>query len=406
MELTLDFLEQAFSPITQVGKDELTVPVNTGKGVVNITLRALTPEEEADVQRTSARANQDPTGKDPSEIITDAIEYIERFKVAVLSYSIVAVGETSFRDIKYVETGDTLESGVKVKIPLHQALRQVVLKWSGPVRTQLFRNFSELMITVEKKAEEAIKYEPSDLDTELEKAKARVRKLEAEIERRKKPVELSVLSNQVKAIAKTDEEPESQIPEEPPEEAPETPEEVPVSEPPAPTPVRAPVAPRPSIRPDVALPPPTPSIPHQHPQPPTPQVKASAPVEDVPGVRDSIVSGDGMDEAIDAENARLMELRRRRASGLPPVPEAVSMLDLARQQFGHRRPPHAGAAETEVVVAAERARELDPFSDIPDEVAAMGRGPEVLSRRPETPPEPPKPIKDGRNPRFNQRKMP
>lgn len=400
MDLTLDLLEQVFSPVTQVGKDELTVPVDTGKGIVNITLRVLTPEEEADVQRSSARANQDPTGKDPSEIVTDAIEYIERFKVAVLSYSIVAVGTTSFRDVKYVETGETLENGVKVKIPLHQALRQIILKWSGPVRTQLFRNFSELMFRVEKKVEDAIKYDPSDLETELEKARARVRKLEDEIERRKKPAELSVLSNQVKVIAQADGEPGPQ-----PQEAPEAPEESPVPEPPpAPAPVRTQAAPRPSIRPDVA--PPPPPVPSPPPQPPMPQAKASDPVGEVPGMMDSIVSGDSMDEAIEAENARLMEMRHRRASGLPPVPEAVSMLDLARQQFGHRRPPHAGAVETEMIVAAERAGEPDPFADIPDEVAAMGRGPEVLSRRPETPPEPPKPIKDSRNPRFNPRKMP
>ena len=387
MELTLDTLELAFAPVEQIGKEELVIPV----GSTSVTLRPLMPEEESEVQKAAATTTGDP---DDPAAVTDAIEYIERFKVAVLSYAIVAVGDNDFRGVRFVETNETLDNGKKVKIPIHQAMRKMVLKWGGPTRTQIFRNYSELLLQLEHKAEEAIKYEPSDVDTELERAKARVARLEAEIERRKKPQTPGIVPNQVHAIANQSQE---EIPQ---PEAPQVTQaarvepEAPVV---APAPEPAPAV-RVPVRPNVAPPPPPPS----HVSQPQSTVNPALTKEhfldpkisfdDIP---DSFAAPDDA-EAIEMENRRLFEQRRQMLQAQKSVQqtEAPSVIEEARDRFGARRPPHMGAAETAASLDADQ-----PV--LYDEGASLGRGqPEILARRPEAPPTV-QPVRDSRNPRFN-----
>ena len=389
MDWTLEDLGRAFAPVEEIGKKELTIPV----GSTTITLRALLPEEESKIQKEAATS--DTTENGITEI-TDALEYIDRFKVAAISHAIVAVGRNDFRNVQYVETGDVLDQGQKVKIPLHQAMRQMVLRWTGPTRTQIFKNYSDLLTEVEKDAETAIVYEPSDLETELEKAKAKVAKIEADLERRKKPASVGIVASQIHAIAKGAKG-EEEIPE--PEVSDQEPEIV-VQAPP-------PVAQRPVVR--------TPPVYPVQPQAPQPRVPArpvmapppvrgnpnpESPIPDAwEDIQDSFASADDP-KVVEAENRRLFEEQRRQAQGLPqaPNPQAYSVIDAARQQYGFRRPPHAAAAETAALIQQETA-------EIPDEFVATGRAPvEIISRRPEPSPVT-IPVKDSRNPRFTQRKV-
>ncbi|MFA6233679.1 MAG: hypothetical protein WC824_05735 [Bacteroidota bacterium] len=380
MELTFAALEDAFAPVEQIGKGELTIPV----GSTTITLRPLLPEEESSVQK-SAASEESPDGGTSG--VSNAMEYIERFKVAVLSYAIVGVGDMDFHGVRFIETGETLKEGQKVKIPLHQAMRKIVLKWTNPVRTQIFRNYSDLLFREEKNAEEAIKYEPSDVATELERAKARVARLEEEMERRNKPISSGIVSQQVHSFAKGSEEEETETPKS--EETPkpeETPPTVQTEE------VINPLPPPPSARrvptyPSSAPPPPS-TVPHSD-----EKVQKRKVGDEVP---DSFISPDDV-EAIEAENIRLFEERMRQGRTLPPAPIS-SVIDASRERYGSRRAPHVGAAETSAEVPLE----------IPDETAALGRSePEILGRRPDLPSGAPSaPVKDSRNPRFSQRKLP
>lgn len=388
MEWTLDALTEAFSPVDEIGNETMTIPV----GTTSITMRILLPEEDSKVQKAAAVSDRDTS---ETADVTDAIDYIERFRVEVLSRAIIAVGNQDFRDVTFIETGEVLDNGQKVKIPLHLAMRKIVLKWPAPTRIQLFKNYSELLSRMEQNVEKFIKYEPADLETELERAKTKVAKIEQEIEKRKKPVSMGIMSGQVHAIAQDGTQEDSVDAESPVEE--ETPE--PVVETPKVTPSVA-VAPkavptglRVPIRPMVAPPPMT---------PPTGQpVKRQAqPGDDIP---DSFISADDT-AAVDAENRRQFEMWQRKGQGLPPAPgEIHSALDDVRRSFGTRRAPHVAAAETVTALASETF----PENTVPDDSALFGSrispDTEVLTHRPEVSPVVPV-RKDTRNPRFNPRK--
>ena len=381
MELTFDILERAFAPVEKIGKEEMVVPV----GATTLTLRSLLPEEEADAQRSSSN----PVEGSDAATITDAIEYIERFKIATLSYAIVAVGDQDFHGVRFVENGETIENNgkiIKVTVPLHQALRKMILKWTGPVRTQVFKNYSELLLKVERTTMDQIKYDPADLESDLERAKLRVKKLEADIERRKKDTNpLGMTSGQVFAIAKGSDGDEEEVEQGTPQEVAEAPQE-------APAPRQPPIPPPPPIQ--RQMPPLRPEAPSMSP-PPRKEMKRPQPGDDIP---DSFLPNDNMEQAIESENIRLMEERRRMGNPVPTT--SAALLDESRSRFGSRRPPHAGASETAAALVSE--------PEIPNEFTSTGRNqPEFLGRRPDVNPSPvviDAPAKTSRNPRFNPRK--
>jgi len=372
MDITFDLLERILAPIEDLGRDEVTIPV----GDTTVTLKVILPEQENESQRAASAsgvASESEEKEDTSEVagVTKMVDYIQRLEVEVLSRAIVAVGDTDFRAVKYVETDETLGDGQKVRIPLHAALKKFVLRWAGPVRTRIYQNYHELLTQVERKAEERIKYDPSDVTTELERAKARVTRLEKELERRKNPSLSSVVGSQIHAIAQGELTRESE-----PEEE---------SKPPTPEPVTPPAG-----RPVMAPPP------VQRVTPQTPKPVVAQPHDDLGDVEDSFASPDDMGAAVEAENRRLLVDRRRIEAGLPPMASSVSSgIDHLREVYGHRRPPHAGAAEAAAEVFTE--------PDLPTEPPVTGQV-EVLTRRQERPPthvQVDGPAKGSRNPRFN-----
>lgn len=365
MDWTLNALVDAFAPVDEIGDEILVIPV----GSTTISMRILLPEEDSKVQAIAASSEDSEAGP-------NALDYIERHRLETLSRAIIAVGDKDFRDVAFIETGDVLDNGKKVTIPVNIALRNIILKWPAPVRTLLIKNYSDLLYRVEREASEKIKYDPADLETELERAKAKVARLESEIENRKKPMSMGVASGLIHSMAQ-DQEPEFEDEVTPPIETP-------------PVPVAAPKGgPRVPVQPRVA-PPPVKASTGQQAKPPM------QPGDDIP---DSFIDP-GDVNAIDAENRRLFEEMHRKGQGLPPAPSGInSALDDIRRSYGNRRAPHMAAADTVTALASETFSE----SEIPDELAFTGRHvePEMLSHRAEVSPVVPLPKRDSKNPRFN-----
>ena len=432
MQITLEALASALAPIEKIGQGETTFDV----GGTVITMRMMLPEEENEVQKFASPALSGESGKEDLE----AIDYLEKFKVATLSFVIMQVGDQDFRNVEYVETGEKLSNGVAVKIPRHMAIRQQVAKWSGPVRNGMFRKYGELVGRIEMVAEKSIQFEPADLDAEIERLGKRLESLKAEKARETTPpshfsqVTKSILAVEGQEASRAQEVitqtvltkaqaaravSEGEAPEETPKSAPEA---LPAGRqpvypqqgvPPAPTmaqkaPVQAPqAAPRPSA--PVAPPPPAPA-----PQA-APAARHIPTAQELSESPDSLVDpsdSEGMDEAIEAENRRLAARRVAVGAGIPPAPSG-SALDVIRPV---RRPPHleAAAAESQVPLAAQ----VDPLSDLPPgkvEFVGVVNGRETFRLPTEevsqpTPPSKAAPLrvnsqapdKDTRNPRFKK----
>jgi hypothetical protein len=315
MQISFDVLEKALAPIEQIGQGETTVYL----GDLSVTLRVMTPEEEAEVQRYANQALDDDGTGNPTE-------YIDRMKLAMLSYAVVAVGDFDLRAVSFVETGDKLDTGVPIKEPKYLALRKLVSKWTSSIRTCLVRAYSDLGIRVEQQAEASFKYNPIDVKTEIERLEKRIDQLKKELENQTKS-QTSYFSQMVQEVAKSDETEKQQHQEavdeyitkaKPAKSVPRQPIIPQVTSAPSLPERRLPEAPRPTMIPvpEVTKP---------------PMVTAS---EEEPDSFVDFDDSDNMQRAIEAENRRLLEARK--ISAVKPAPKVSG-----------RRPPHIDALETE-----------------------------------------------------------
>jgi hypothetical protein len=158
------------SPLTNVGKGESTFEVLG----LTITLRALTGDEEIEVQR-AARSSLPAEGEVTDQVAM--LEYLDKFRNGSLGYAIVQVGKLDFRNVEFVETGAKLANGQAVKIRKHEAVQQVVAKWSRSMTVAVFKKFGELMNSVEKEVDALIAFDPVDYDAEISRLEERIREL-------------------------------------------------------------------------------------------------------------------------------------------------------------------------------------------------------------------------------------
>lgn len=168
--LNLAMLEQALSVVGSVGKGEITVMV---KGTITVVLRTLTGTEVSAAREYMLEGGDDESPKDQ----------VNRYKVSLLSYSIIQVGQMDLRSVSSIETGEVTATGVSVRIPKHQAVRKILETWSEGTTLALFQKYLELAYRVEAETEEAIQFEITDLDAEILRVEGRLNKLKAERER-------------------------------------------------------------------------------------------------------------------------------------------------------------------------------------------------------------------------------
>jgi hypothetical protein len=350
MALTLQDLKTAMAPLAEIGKGELTFEVS---GTL-ITLRALTPDEEIQVQRhaRSILADGDLTDQ------ANALEYLDRFRIASLGYSIVHIGALDFRDVEFVETGEKLPNGVAIKVKRHEAIQQLVGTWSRNMAVAVFKKFGELMNDVEKEVDGLIVFDPIDYDGEISRLEERVRELHEEKARAKASEDdlRTNLRNQVASSGKSFRKPNGEstaqtedslqdqtstrqeadsvtVPSDVDREVISedgTPPESPDVQPTAPAGPRAPVFARSGAR----VPPPAPTAEiASRAQPQDPEVGN----DPLSGVMSSMVDmndPDMAEKAVEAETRRLIEMRS--AGRQPPHQKAKQVAqEMAKQEVEH-----------------------------------------------------------------------
>ena len=176
--VNLESLKNALAPVGEVGIVEETFTI---QGTM-LTLRPLRPAQETEVQRWSGQVLQDVEDEDNAS----GIEYLDRFKIGCLSYSIVAINELDLRLTDVIPTGQKLPNGTEVKVPKHKGLRDALSGWTRPVIDACFRKFGEMMEKAELSVENSVEYDPVDLDSELARLQDRMERLEALKKRRGK----------------------------------------------------------------------------------------------------------------------------------------------------------------------------------------------------------------------------
>jgi len=398
-QITFEALEQAFAPIEELGKGEITFDV---ADKTKVTLRVILPEEENEVQKFATFGlTQEEKGGDEEAEPAEALEFLERFKLALLSYAVVAVGEQDFRDVEYVETGEKLDNGQAVRLPKHVAVRKLIQRWGGTLRLAMYRKYTELILSMEERVQNAIKFAPSDLDAEI----GRVEKLLTQLKAAK--TQGDTLKTNFTEMVQSTAAVETADAEETRANADKLRAKMAgadVSEPeeaPAPTPDPAPSGERKPIIPDAAPPPVAPS---EAPEPPpateetvtpvaatdTPARPAEAPQTAFDRLEDSLLDPDDPEAAVAAENKRLLEARLSRGeTGIPPAEGSVLTPNPGVVLPSGGQPPHMDAIETRDSLRAEEEaamEELEDFQSNPAEVgtATHASGKEVPVFRGET----------------------
>jgi len=322
MSIDISVLEAALAPLEEVGQGEVTFPVNG----VDVTLRMVLPEQEIEVQRHAVQVFEEGGTTEDRHSVLD---YADRLKRGVLSYALVQIGDIDLRDVDRIETGEETPKGKPITEARHEVMRRLVAKWTRPILTNVFAKYVEMSKKVSDKADEVITFEPSDLQTEIERTEERLKDLKEEMEESITPSmsfqeELENVAGDESGVAppvvrrRDDEEDENKIPE-PPKEAPPG-----LGASPAVQRRRQPITPQTAPPPQRTAAPAGASEPH---------VMGQIPQGEI---RDSMVDSsdqEAMMRAVAEENRRLMAQRRTR-SGITRVPPHAAAAQAAQEFEG------------------------------------------------------------------------
>lgn len=204
----IDFtaLEEAFAPVGDVGRREITFEVEGN----TVTLQPLLPRDEIEIQRYASVVLDESSDKQGNVEKHVAMAYYDRFRVEVLAYSIAELNGLDLRDVDYVATGQKTDKGRPVRVAKHVAIRDLITKkvpgrnpWSRVMIETTFAKYGELMERIENESEDLVEYEPSDLVAEIERMEKRLIDLKAEKEKRAKG-DANLMAEQVKALQQHD----------------------------------------------------------------------------------------------------------------------------------------------------------------------------------------------------------
>ena len=185
--LDLNTLRTALKPLSEMGRDEFTFTVDD----MNITLRPLLPLEEVAVQRFASSVlddiqAQEGLSSNDNMSRAAAMDYFDRFRIEIIANAIVQVNDLDLRNEKYIATGETLENGTPVQVPRGLAMRGIVQEWSRAMITVCFARYGDLVQKIADKADEIAQTTLPDLDAEIERVEARLTSLRKDRETRAK----------------------------------------------------------------------------------------------------------------------------------------------------------------------------------------------------------------------------
>lgn len=184
--MDLQSLRTALEPLTKFGTEEHTFEV---EGTV-VTLRPLLPREEIAAQQYASEVltltqAEEGLGEDDRLTRTAALRYMDQFRIAVIAHALVQINTTDLRNVDTIETGEVLDNGVRVKVPRHVALRDIMAdSWSRGMITITFSKYGDLITKIAEKADKVAEASVADLDAEIERLERRLENTKAERKRR------------------------------------------------------------------------------------------------------------------------------------------------------------------------------------------------------------------------------
>jgi len=184
--MDLQSLRAALKPLTQFGSDEHVFDVEG----ITVALRPLLPREEIASQQFASAVlaqTQEEEGLDDDDPLTRtaALRYMDQFRIEIISYAIVQIGDTDLRGLTHIETGELLDNGTPVKIPTHVAMRNIMTEsWSRGMITIAFSKYGDLVTKIAQKADKIAEASIADLDAEIDRQEKRLTSLRLEREKR------------------------------------------------------------------------------------------------------------------------------------------------------------------------------------------------------------------------------
>lgn len=183
--MNLEMLKKALQPLEDFGKDEINFEVSG----VKVYLKPLLPKEEIACQKYATGLLE--SIREEVDVENDAmsrhaaLDYFDKFRIEVISYAIVQVGDADFRKVDYIETGDLLENGAPKKISKQLAMRQLIVSsWSRAMITICFSKYGDLVVKLSEDAEKITEKTVLDLESEIDRLKQKIVRLEGEKEKR------------------------------------------------------------------------------------------------------------------------------------------------------------------------------------------------------------------------------
>lgn len=183
--MRLDTLKDVFKPLADASHREKTVEVMG----VSVTLRTLTPKEEIEVQKHLPDLNN-------AEEEVTPLEFVDAFRIETLARSIIQIGDKDLRGLLYLETEETTDSGLSVKVTKVEGVRELLLGWSRLILTKLFDGFTSLIEETEEQLTKSLGIEPSPLEAQKNVLEGRLEDLNRSIQMN----ELSDQSSKIKEI--------------------------------------------------------------------------------------------------------------------------------------------------------------------------------------------------------------
>jgi len=186
--MDLSSLTQALKPLSQFGQDELDFEVDG----TEVHLRPLLPREEVICQERAAeilaQAKEEEQLEDNDEVTRAlSLKYFDQFRAEVIGFALVQVGPHDFRGLQGIHTGEVLDNGTRVQVPLQRALRDLINKtWSRAMLTICFAKYGDLVTKIAEKADRIARESISDLDEEVERLERRLKAVKEERAKRAK----------------------------------------------------------------------------------------------------------------------------------------------------------------------------------------------------------------------------
>ena len=172
--MLLSQLQKAFEPLTQLSQAEAIVDV-AGTAV---HLRLLSPDEELECQQESQSFISDLEEDAEDNLArTKAIQFLDAFRMAVLSRAMVQISDNDLRTTTVIETGETLDNGVTVKITKVQAVRTILEGFPRSIQVRLMQEYHILTESVSKVVEKAIIGEYNSAEAEIEDLEAKIQEI-------------------------------------------------------------------------------------------------------------------------------------------------------------------------------------------------------------------------------------